>query len=388
MRRQQQQHQQQELKQQHVMLMVQQQQCWLAADGAAAAVNTVVLPVCTHRCCCRVAVTPAMFQARYVAASSASAGPLLAALQADPARKVYSAFKKGLNKKTPASDPAGPQVCPQQQQQKMIYPFIAMGLVVKGTGAQPYKGICTGFLVTDSAVLTAAHCVHDLKMGSTTNPAELRFLPQVIAGKSNTKLNGADGYAVQAVVIPAWFEQLSFYDAASAKAFSSDYHAWDLALLKLVSSVKCNKCTLAPSAVSGPAPFYAYKASFTVAGYVGGAYQLSLSSPCAASLLRDLPVAATRRAADAGQTGGPLLPAATLYDIDPKVPGLPVGVFGYNWPAFGLYTGGITANSNSVMLQFTPAHLKWIYWAGATGASFYDCSAVGLKCKKFKGVAA
>ncbi|WIA10928.1 hypothetical protein OEZ85_011093 [Tetradesmus obliquus] len=114
----------------------------------------------------RVALTAAMFQARYVAAGSASAGPLLAALPADKVSKVFRAFK-ALAKNAPAPDPAGPQRGPQQQQQKMMYPFTAMGLIVKATGAQPYKGFCTGFLVTNSSVLTAAHCVHDLKTGAT-----------------------------------------------------------------------------------------------------------------------------------------------------------------------------------------------------------------------------
>ncbi|WIA30839.1 hypothetical protein OEZ86_000897 [Tetradesmus obliquus] len=251
-------------------------------------------------------LSPVMFQARYVAAGSASAGPLLAALPAN-------------------------------------------------------------------------------KAGKTANPAELRFLPQVIAGAPNDILGGSEGYAVQAIILPAWFEQLPFYNAAAAKAPKpNEYHAWDMALLKLLSSVNCYKCTLAPSIISVPKGISAYTAAFSLAG-ASDSYQLSQSAPCTASLLLGLPVAYTKCAAEPGQTGGPLLPAATPFDIDATMPGLPDDVEAFNWPAFGLYTGGTTANSSSMMLQFTPAHLKWMYYAGAADAAFYNCSGVGLKqkCKPY-----
>lgn len=156
----------------------------------------------------------------------------------------------------------------------------------------------------------------------------------MIAGTANAKLKGADGYAVKAISIPSWFEQLPFYNAAAAKVpRPSEYHAWDMALLQLTADVSCRRCTLAPAVVRAPKALAPYTASFSVAGYAGGAYQLYQSAPCKASLLRDLPVACTKCAADAGQSGGPLLPAATPFDIDPNMPGLP------GWATTGLHLG-------------------------------------------------
>ena len=59
-----------------------------------------------------------------------------------------------------------------------VWPWLAIGLLQRKVG-----GACTATLVTENAVLTAAHCLFDRRGGRQLAPSEVQFLPGYRDGK-------------------------------------------------------------------------------------------------------------------------------------------------------------------------------------------------------------
>lgn len=174
-------------------------------------------------------------------------------------------------------------------------------------------------------------------------------------GKPNDKLHGMQGYRVRALAIPGWYEQLS-----NIPHTLQDTYIFDMALLYLEEAVApCNQCLLRPAIAVGNG-WLTYDDDLQMAGYgipANRNLQLNASAPCSVSLKPNKASALNKCASTKGHSGSPYWTAAGR--------GLPEGVLPYSWPVLGVHQGKTPTGNNAVMMQFTPAHLKWLYWAGA-----------------------
>lgn len=263
---------------------------------------------------------------------------------------------------------------------KMTYPYQAIGMVAttigKGSQSVPY-GICTGWMIRPSLVVTAGHCVYNYTTGLPVWPGHLRFLPQVWGGKTNDKLKGRTGYAVKSLALPGWYEALS---RLSTEPWSyRDKYMWDMALLYLSEPVACNQCLLRPAIVVGGD----YTDRLQMAGYGKPAninLQLNMSLPFDGVLKSNMAYTFTKASSFRIHSGSPYWPAAVAFESDPTMPGAPNGVLPYSWPAFGVHHGKSFTSANAVMMQFTAAHLKWLYWAGGRNTvNYLACSGSDAK---------
>eukprot|EP00775_Hariotina_reticulata_P008129 gene8129-8323_t len=198
-------------------------------------------------------------------------------------------------------------------------------------------------------------------------PGHLRFLPQVFKGQAQPRFNGLKGYAVDSLAVPGWYEQL-----ADSRHELQDIYKWDMALLTLKQAVNCNQCLLRPAVVVGADNF---NFKLKLAGYGTPANvekKMKVSSACDGSLRYGMAYSYVKCASAGGDSGGPYWPAATPYELDRTMAGIPSGVQPYSWPVMGVHHGGNA--KGAVLCQFTAAHLKWLYWAGAKKAQYLACS--------------
>lgn len=353
-----------------------------------------LLAACSSRPCLH-RRTPKLhhFQVRYIAVGSASSRTaLLGGLKEDEVRKIFNAYRR-IAKASQVSLPntRGKRV-DWSELTKMTYPFSAIGMLarVDRTAGIAIRGFCTGWLVRQSLVVTAAHCVFNHKTRLPVWPGHLRFLPQVWGGRRADELNGLWGYNVTALAIPGWYEQLGDTTATRTR---EDTYIWDMALLYLSESVACTRCQLRPAVVAGSTN---YTDSVQVAGYGWPAnerLQLNMSLPCNATLTPNMAYTYTKCSTFDGTSGAPYWPAAVPYEAIKSMPGVPANVMPFSWPAFGVHSGRSPGGRNAVMMQFTHAHLKWLHWAARPKIPFLSCSGTSAgrdttRCVPYSGAEA
>lgn len=133
-----------------------------------------------------------------------------------------------------------------------------------------------------------------------------------------------------------------------------------------------------------------YPGNFKVAGYGHPAnsmshesWRLMVSSKCNAPFLSNLGYGYVSCETNRGMSGAPFYMYGDPYAFpggEPDFNKQPTGTIAFTFPAVGVHVAGRTDIQNSniqtsaVELMFTPAHLRWLYYAGAHDAYFYTCT--------------
>lgn len=181
------------------------------------------------------------------------------------------------------------------------------------------------------------------------------------------------GFAVSTIALPFWY-QLATNSTATGGPYSwASGTVWDLALLSLKEPVPCKQCMLRPAQVLRGG----WIDRMQLAGYPGTKMrEVGVSNPFDADLQTGMARARLTGNAEQGVSGAPMWAFATAAELNLGTAGAPRGVTQYAWPAPGLVSAVIPSKSTEI-LQFTAAHIKWLFWAGARSATFLDCHGSG-----------